>query len=493
MHTYCNSLVHPSTVFCREDVPRLQVRVDEAICRLEAYLPANEMDFKVHIWTHLPEQVQQFGERGARVGPGWGRGGTGLWPSGWGLGGDGFGAGWGRGGGGVGPWLVGPGWGRGGGRVQGCGLLVAACGRDQAPNRLVVLTHNLYPFPCRTPTPTRAGPLYLYSMFGPESFWGDLARRALNKRDAENTMTHAVDDKEACTQAELDNPRHFLVHDVKGQVKIEDDLYSPDVYLRMDVSPKPVGAGKVAALSANDLDMLVYFYCQQLGEVGEGEGRTYEDLWGEACDAYMHPDGGGGISKLNAKDKATWLKKQTIPRSSLRAVREYWGKHYLTIHGTMSAKELSMVRALQVNARFYNRVEIGKLVLRAESARHNAASSSCFLAANHDPVGNKKTMHFGQVERIFEHLGPDNERRVVLRVRWYKASQKFDWLLCTPVVPNVPDRNFDHARMWRCEDVVQWHCFMAPHPLPGRGAEQVVLARHWHVLRAAGYPCAGPI
>lgn len=351
-------------------------------------------------------------------------------------------------------------------------------------------------------------------MFPSESMWGIVARLALNRAYPEATMAHTVSDVEAAKMLKVTKPALFEIpadlnappaapgsqggrSAAAAAGEALEAIHSlPDNRMnRHEVVP--LGKGRERDLESNrgqremttqDLDMLIQLYCREVVARDHGaEGgvrRSFSVLWGLAWEHYAAEKG---------------LEGTTVPHNQVKNVREHWQDNHLAIHAAqpLNQAELKFV-CLSQKATFYDRVMVGDLKLRRQGVAAGATGSGgscCFLSAPNDAqdVAGHRDMYFGKVEAILEHVGPDDVKRCIMRVKWHHAQRAFDSLLMTPVVPSAADAAYAYDRMWLCSNVIPWLCWMAPHPLPRTGRKQVVLARHWHILQEAGYPLAGPI
>ncbi len=273
-----------------------------------------------------------------------------------------------------------------------------------------------------------AGPLYVHSMFGPESIWGSLGRWAHSKRYMEASMLYAALDREAAMHA-------------ANQCTLEPDQPTPGVRRQQRAADNALA--ELEDDEGEDGDEGAFL--SSLWDEGAYFGRDPEIFWGRpAGTAELSPGDVASIAALYDRAELPLAGRGSL-ESCVHVMKEIW---------------------------------VEKVKLRA---------GSWFLCRPPEAGGRAK-LWFGHVRRVVRHRGGDGEERALVEADWYTTPGRprqglqlpFDMQLLSPVITDQPVQHHD-GPWYMPEAIVPWHCFAMPHPK--HAGLQVMLARHWWILR----------
>lgn len=92
---------------------------------------------------------------------------------------------------------------------------------------------------------------------------------------------------------------------------------------------------------------------------------------------------------------------------------------------------------------------------------------------------------FGVFEGTLTHTGPDDEQRMFLQVKWYKASPvMYSRNMKAPMALATIDTQIPNLCL--AEDIVPFLCYSAPHL--EHDSHLVILAKDWSCLPLLGFP-----
>lgn len=302
-----------------------------------------------------------------------------------------------------------------------------------------------------------------------------------NLRNPESTMMNAHAD----LQAVLFSKAEGLGRKDAG-VGCPDFWYKEETACDRDVKTFPGPTQHKLAYTrfttVQDIKYLHDMYCRIIPAFGI--------LWNEAVENYIRPmtptqkwDFGWREQRKGFACIEQWHEMWKKFRASFRR-----GDPGMLVDRVATEAEMAMGRqGIEPGAHRYRSMEVGKV--HFEAAEREGGSWVLSRPPLPRMVGGRVLVErpdFGRIKSIYVHVGPDGERRVITRMKWYQRSvDVYHPTLRCPLVSTTEDKNTRDV-MWCAKDIVPWTCLAMP-DLKVKG-RQVMLARSWCVLRHLGFP-----
>ncbi|GIL93034.1 hypothetical protein Vretimale_19074 [Volvox reticuliferus] len=306
----------------------------------------------------------------------------------------------------------------------------------------------------------KLGPAHQHAMFHAESTWGALININHNRKDpAANIMCAVADytqcllyklrtlqDLPAATSCTVDNT-HLTDFPIMVSASIQ---WNQDLLLFSELPISVSSSSRRGFMTAETRSFLHMMYCRLLPPPGVGD-RCFGEVWAIAVASRMP----GGQSLLEITDHIKLITQFTAdPAKFVRGLSQR--------ELTQAANGVSMIRSEQKS------VSLGPLTL---------CPGSWFLCKPGD--GEVKSLWFGRVLHILEHVGPDGDSRVVIEAQWHECKGT-DAYYRMPVVPASPSLHVC-GPMWLADDVVPIPCWAES--FYNRPGKLLMVARSWAFLQ----------